>query len=142
MNPTLVTSANTPMAHVSRRRNHLPGIARLTTDSALCPNPRVRVISTSSMAALSMPAIAMTTPPRSSASVVRTIRLPRRSTSPPMPKHINEPINVATRLICANRTRSTPRSASSGSVIKPRPCVRPGRVPTIARAETPSTTQP
>ncbi len=37
-----------PIAHVSRRRNHLPTIARLTIDNAVCPKPRVRVTNTNS----------------------------------------------------------------------------------------------
>ena len=39
-------------------------------------------------------------------------------------------------------TRPIPSSDSSGSVISPNPWVRPGSVPTIASAATPTITQP
>jgi hypothetical protein len=38
--------------------------------------------------------------------------------------------------------RLRPTSRISGSVMSPRPCVRPGSVPTIASAAMPTTTQP
>ena len=59
-----------------------------------------------------------------------------------MPAQNSAPTSVATRLICAKATRVIPRSRSSGSVISPRPCVRPGSVPTMASAATPRTIQP
>ena len=120
----------------------MPGIARLTTDSALCPSPRVSVMSTSSMPALWTLLNPTTTAPRTSDSAVSTMRLPWRSTSPPIPKQNSDPTSDATKLISAKRTRSTARSRSSGSVMRPRPCVRPGSVPTMASAATPTTTQP
>src|SRR5262249_18945199 len=140
-----------PDAHDERVHAHrprqpppepLPRHGQLTIDNALCPNPRVRVIRTTSMAAPRALLMAITTAPSPSATVVSTRRLPWRSISPPIPKQKSEPTSVATRLISANRTRSIDRSRNSGSVISPRPCVRPGSVPTIARAATPSTTQP
>jgi len=65
--------------------------------------------------------------------------LPEAELAPIAP---TEPSIVAQKFNSANRTRLIRRSASNGSVIKPRPCVRPGRVPTIAAAATSSTIQP
>ena len=83
-----------------------------------------------------------TVSPSANAVTVRTRRLPVRSMSLPMPMQKSEPTSVATRLICAKVTRLMLRSRSSGSVMSPRPCVRPGSVPTMASVATPSTTQP
>ena len=40
---TIAAATGLAIATVSRRRNHFPTIARLTTDSALWPKPRVSV---------------------------------------------------------------------------------------------------
>ena len=117
-------------------------MARLTTDSALWPKPRVSVTSTSSASAPLAWLMPSTVSPSASAVTVSTMRLPTRSISRPTPMQKSAPTSVATRLICAKATRLMPRSRSSGSVMRPRPCVRPGSVPTIASAATPSTTQP
>jgi hypothetical protein len=52
MKPTLIASAYIAIAHVRRRLNHLPTMARLTTERALCPRPRVSVMNTSNPVAL------------------------------------------------------------------------------------------
>ena len=58
------------------------------------------------------------------------------------PMQHNNPSNVAQRFIRANASRSSCKSRSNDSVIKPRPWVRPGKVPTIASAARPITTHP
>src|SRR5260370_853015 len=80
--------------------------------------------------------------PGAKAIVVRTMRDPNRSIRRPQGKQKVAPMSVAQRLIVAYATRSMRRSTSKGSVMRPRPCVRPGRVPTIAKAATARFTQP
>ena len=46
MNPMLSKIESIPIAMLNRRMNHCPTIVRLTTESALCPNPRLSVINT------------------------------------------------------------------------------------------------
>jgi hypothetical protein len=101
MKPMLMSSEYTAIARVRRARNHFPTIARLTTESALCPSPRVSVISTSIAAIDEARLMAMTTAPSSAAITVSTSRLPRRSISLPMPTQNSAPASVATKLICA-----------------------------------------
>ena len=60
----------------------------------------------------------------------------------PMPMAKTAPINVAHKFSCAYSTRPMPSSAISGSVTRPRPCVLPGRVPTMAAAASSSTVHP
>ena len=59
-----------------------------------------------------------------------------------MPTAPAAPMSVAQRFTSAKATRPRPRSASSGSVIRPSPCVRPGSVPTIAAEATSNTYHP
>jgi len=105
-----------PIARLSRRTNQFPTIVRLMTESALCPSPRVRVISTASQRIPLMPLISVTTVPNARATVVRTVRLPNRSSRRPMPRQKIEPSSVAQRLICANITRSISTSKCSPSI--------------------------
>ena len=57
----------------------------------------------------------------------------------PMPIAKTDPISVAHKFSCAYSTRPMPSSAISGSVTRPRPCVRPGSVPSMAAAASNST---
>ena len=125
-----------------RRTNHWPTIARLITDNALWPRPRVSVTAMASAQNDCTPLITTTTAPSARATVVRTTRVPRRSMNRPMPIAKTDPINVAHKFSCAYSTRPMPSSDSSGSVTRPRPCVRPGRVPTMAAAASNSTVHP
>ncbi len=74
------------------RANHWPTIARLITDSALWPRPRVSVTAIASAQNDSTALIAQTTMPSAAATVVSTIRAPRRSMKRPMPIAKSEPI--------------------------------------------------
>jgi hypothetical protein len=142
MKPMLSVMLYVAMAASMRRTNHGAIIARLTTESALWPSARVRVTSTASHASDVASLIVATTAPSATARAVRITRLPRRSTSWPTPSAPSDPTSVAHRLISAQVTRLTRRSASSGSVMRPSPCVRPGSVPTIAAAATITMTHP
>ena len=74
-----------PIAHVKRRWNHLPTIARLTIESAVWPRPRVKVTATSSGSTPDTWLIASTTTPSRIAMAVSTTRDPRRSRRLPTP---------------------------------------------------------
>jgi hypothetical protein len=84
-----------------RRTNHWPTIAMLTTDSALCPSARVKVMATANCANEWTQLIKHTTVPSATAITASTTRLPARSMKRPMPKAPSEPINVAQRFSCA-----------------------------------------
>ncbi len=130
------------MAIFNRRANHLPTSARLTTDSALCPNPRVSVMAMHRAVAPAARLIPSTVNPSASAIPVNTTRAPKRSVKRPQGRQNIAPTSVAHRLMVAYSTRSICRSRSSGSVINPSPCVRPGSVPTMANAATPKFAHP
>ena len=74
-------------------------MARLTTESALWPKPRVSVTQTSSAIVPATWLITSVTRPSSSATTVRTMRLPRRSMSLPTPAQNSAPAIVAAKLI-------------------------------------------
>ena len=146
-----------PMSLPGRSPAALPMIARLTTDRLLCPRPRVSSTSRkrsggTAIAAAPVPAtavgtgrgrlagvcerraIAITVPPRATSAAASVIRVPAQSTRRPAGMQNVAPIIVAQKLSDANDTRSTPRSAMSGSATSPRPCVRPGSVAAMAAA--------
>ena len=84
-----------------RRTNQWPTIARLITDNALCPNPRVKVTASASAQNDCAALIRPTTTPRTSATAVSTTRVPSRSMKRPMPIANTDPISVAQRFSCA-----------------------------------------
>ena len=75
-------------------------------------------------------------------TATRAVRTPQRSIIHPTGRQKAAPISEATRLMCANVTRSTCKSASSGSVTSPRPCVAPGSVAVMATEATMALIQP
>jgi hypothetical protein len=142
MKPTLSATVYHPIALFRRRLNHCPTSVMLTTDSALCPKPRESVMRTQSQTTPHATLIKSTVTPRAAATAVKTVRLPQRSSRRPTPRPKSAPRSVAHRLICANSTRPIFKSTSNLSVMSPSPCVRPGSVPTIASAATPTFTHP
>ncbi len=140
--PIATSTANIPIAKFNRRANHLPTSARLTTDSALCPNARVSVNVTNNTGSEVVRLIATTAAPNANVTKVITNRGPARSVNRPTGKHNNAPTSVAQKFTVANITRSMPQSANKGSVTSPNPCVRPGSVATIASAAKTKLTQP
>lgn len=89
------------MAASMRRTNHWPTMARLITDSALCPIVRVSVVHTASPATVVVWLMNMTTTPSATATLVSTTRLPKRSIVRPIPSAPTAPIRVAQKLIVA-----------------------------------------
>ena len=89
------------MAVSTFRTNQGATIARLTTDSALCPSARVNVIHTASPTTDPVWLIAATTRPSASATEVSTTRLPKRSSRCPIPIAPTEPTSVAQRFTSA-----------------------------------------
>ena len=83
-----------------------------------------------------------TTEARSAVSANVAPRSPTRSNSRPIGRQMAAPTSVAQRLIFAYVTRSRFRSRSIGSVMSPRPCVRPGRVASMMTAATTTLIQP
>ena len=81
MKPMVISTAYTPIAAGRRRTNHLPTIARLTTDSALCPSPRVSVTVKNNPHGPVTRLIRITSMPSAITMIDMTMRDPRTSIS-------------------------------------------------------------
>ena len=83
-----------------------------------------------------------TKPPNKSRVTDKANRNPQRSVSGPAIKANKLPNKVAIRLIRAYSVRGSSSSAIRGSVINPRPTVRPGSVATMLNAAMTTMIQP
>ncbi len=130
------------MAIAKRLVNHLPTLVTLIVESALCPTARVRIRKAITVAAVTHWLMAMTKPPNKINVPERVIRMPKRSVSGPAIKAPTVPSKVAIMLNLAYSIRVRPNSAIKGSVISPKPTVRPGKVATMASAARTTITHP